>query len=344
MARRSMTDIKSDTVADNQALSKEVQSAFIKQGIIPDSNQAANYRLISLSQIETWEGQPRAFIAQEKITQLAKTIEEEGFRYPCLVRPIGENKYQVVAGERRYLAGKLAQKTAIPCLIEKLDDQESLHAALKENLLREDLNPIEVLNSLLRLLSDELSLSEDDVCKLLYEMKRQWENCQSDKNDSGEIDFPNSKNDRYQKVMTLFESYGYNWYSYVCSQLKLRNLPTDLYEAIATGKIEYSKGLKFKSVKEDELRQSLLNEAITQGWSQKVIAQKIKETKENNGGEKTLTPSQQLNALNRRVNHYKPWKTNPEVWKKIKTRLKYIEDILDSLEDETDIVSQESSS
>ena len=156
MVRRTMKQVKSDTVTNNQTLSKEVQSAFIKQGVIPELNQTANYQLLPVSQIVTWKNQPRAFINQEGINKLAKTIEVEGFKYPCLVRPIDDNKYQIVAGERRYLAAQLAKKTEIPCLIEKLNDTEALQAALKENLLREDLNPIEVLNSLLRLLSEQL--------------------------------------------------------------------------------------------------------------------------------------------------------------------------------------------
>ena len=332
MARRTMKEIKSDTVTTNETLSRGVQDAFIKDGVIPESNQTANYQLIPISQIVTWKNQPRTFIDQEGINQLAETIEIEGFKYPCLVRPLDDNKYQIVAGERRYLAGQLAKKTEIPCLIEKLNDAEALQAALKENLLREDLNPIEVLNSLLRLLSEQLQLCEDDVCKLLYEMKRQWEAHQSEKKSSGEIDFPNPTDGHYQTVITLFESYGYNWYSYVCSQLKLRKLPHDVYQAIATGQIEYSKGLKFKSLKDNELRQSILNEAIEQGWSQKVIAQKIKQIKESNTESTILSPSQQLNYVTRRVNQVKPWKTNPKVWKKIQTRLKGIEDLLVELE------------
>ncbi len=332
MVRRTIRQVKSDTVTKNETLSREVQDAFIKQGVIAESNQTAIYQLIPISQIVTWENQPRSFISQEGINKLAKTIEVEGFKYPCLVRPIDDNKYQIVAGERRYLAGQLAKKTEIPCLIENLNDTEALQAALKENLLREDLNPIEVLNSLLRLLSEQLQLCEDDVCKLLYEMKRQWETHQSEKKSSGEIDFPNSTDARCQTVISLFESYGYNWYSYVCSQLKLRNLPDDVYEAIATGRIEYSKGLKFKSIKDDELRESLLNEAIEQGWSQKLIAQKIKQMKESNAESKVLSPTQQLNHVTCRVNQVKPWKTNPKVWKKIQTRLKGIEDLLVELE------------
>ncbi|EAM53391.1 ParB/RepB/Spo0J family partition protein [Crocosphaera watsonii WH 8501] len=328
MVRRTIRQVKSDTVTDNETLSKEVQDAFIRQGVIPSSNQTASYQLIPISQIVTWENQPRNYIDQQAINKLAKTIEVEGFKYPCLVRPIEDNKYQIVAGERRYLAAQLALKTEIPCLIENLNDTDALEAALKENLLREDLNPIEVLNSLLRLLSDQLQLSEDDVCKLLYEMKRRRETHQEKKKSSGEINFPNSTDDRYQTVITLFESYGYNWYSYVCSQLKLRNLPKDVYQAIATGQIEYSKGLKFKSIKDDKLRQSLLNEAIELGWSQKLISQKIKQIKESNADPKVLSPSQHLSDVTRRVNQVKPWKTDPKVWKKIQTRLKGIEDLL----------------
>jgi ParB family chromosome partitioning protein len=135
-------------------------------------------------------------------------------------------------------------------------------------------------------------------------------------------------------AVQVFERFGYQWYSYVCNQLKLRNLPEDVYEAIAQGQIEYSKGLRFKSIKDETLRKSLLEQAISEGWTQKVIAEKIKEAKASDKStSKKVTPNEQVTSLTSRIKKAKPWQKNPVVWKKIQTRLKGIEDLLKELEE-----------
>jgi ParB family chromosome partitioning protein len=327
--RRRMTEVKAQTVQENKTIiDSDIAKSFIERGEVPQADSTAlHYQMIPLEKLRSWQEQPRTFFDPEALNQLAKTIEREGFKYPLLVRPI-EDGYEVVAGERRFLAGKMAKKTEAPCIVETLDDQQALSEALTENLLREDLNPIEVLNSLLRLLCTELNRSESEVVDLLNQMKYQYE--QSNSQDINILFKPDSPE---SIVVKVFERFGYQWYSYVCNQLKLRNLPDDVYEVIAQGKIEYSKGLRFKSIKDETLRQSLLEQAINEGWTQKVIAEKIKEAKANDkSASKKITPSEQVTSFTSRIKKAQPWQKNPAIWKKIQTRLKGIDDLLKELE------------
>jgi ParB family chromosome partitioning protein len=98
--------------------------------------------------------QPRSEIAEEKIAELSASVALHGLLQPILVRPRGE-KYEIVAGERRWRACRMAGLEKVPVRIVALDDGDSLEIALIENLQREDLNPIEAAYGYKRLLADK---------------------------------------------------------------------------------------------------------------------------------------------------------------------------------------------
>lgn len=100
------------------------------------------YKTISIDKIVTNKQQPRTVFDDEKIEELAKSIKENGLVQPIIVRKVDGN-YQIVAGERRYRACKLANIKDIPCLITKYDNQEVATLAIIENIQREDLSVIE---------------------------------------------------------------------------------------------------------------------------------------------------------------------------------------------------------
>lgn len=101
------------------------------------------YKFINIENIEANDSQPRTHFEEEKIQELATSIQENGLLQPIVVRPISRNKYQIVVGERRFRACKFAGLTEIPCIVQKLDEKETATAALVENIQREDLSPIE---------------------------------------------------------------------------------------------------------------------------------------------------------------------------------------------------------
>ena len=87
--------------------------------------------------------QPREVFRDQALDELALSIKEHGVIQPIIVRQIVNNKYEIIAGERRYKASTIAGKTTIPAIVRNLDDKETSKQALLENIQRQDLTPIE---------------------------------------------------------------------------------------------------------------------------------------------------------------------------------------------------------
>lgn len=105
-----------------------------------DVNSATRLRL---SEIEPNKAQPRKDFDEEALASLADSIKEHGVIQPLLVRPMDNGSYQLVAGERRWRAARMAGMSEVPVIIKELSDRETMEIGLIENLQREDLNPIE---------------------------------------------------------------------------------------------------------------------------------------------------------------------------------------------------------
>jgi len=115
---------------------------------------------ILLSQIVTNPFQPRTEFDQEKLNELAFSIEQLGIIQPITVRKMKEGKFQLISGERRFRASQIAGIDRIPAFIRVANDQEMLEMALVENIQRENLNPIEVALSYQRLI-EEIKLTQE---------------------------------------------------------------------------------------------------------------------------------------------------------------------------------------
>ena len=116
---------------------------------------------ILITQIEINPFQPRSEFNQEKLDELAASIEQLGIIQPITVRKMGYDKFQLISGERRFRASKIAGLNKIPAFIRIANDQQMLEMALVENIQREDLNPIEVALSYQRLI-DEVNLTQEE--------------------------------------------------------------------------------------------------------------------------------------------------------------------------------------
>ncbi len=121
-----------------------------------------NIAELELSSIEVNPFQPRTFFNEESLKELSASIKELGIIQPITVRKIGFNNYQLVSGERRFRASKLAGLTQIPAYIRIANDQEMLEMALVENIQRQDLDAIEVALSYQRLI-EECNLTQDQM-------------------------------------------------------------------------------------------------------------------------------------------------------------------------------------
>ena len=99
--------------------------------------------LLKISLVDPKRDQPRKHFDKEALEQLAASITENGLLQPILVREYGDGRYQIIAGERRFRASKLAGLTEIPAIVLQRDDRNAAQIALIENIQREDLNPLE---------------------------------------------------------------------------------------------------------------------------------------------------------------------------------------------------------
>ncbi|MBR2012913.1 MAG: ParB/RepB/Spo0J family partition protein [Clostridia bacterium] len=105
--------------------------------------QGGGETLIRLSQIEPDKNQPRKFFDEKALEELAASIKEHGLIQPIIVSPLGDDRYRIIAGERRWRACRLAGLEEVPALVRDYTPQEISEVSLIENLQREDLNPIE---------------------------------------------------------------------------------------------------------------------------------------------------------------------------------------------------------
>ena len=118
---------------------------------------------ILLSQIKANQYQPRTSFDQKKLEELAESIKKHGVIQPVLVRKDGKG-FELVAGERRFRAAKLAKLKKIPVVVSNISDVQSLEIAILENIQREDLNPLEVAKGYQRL-KDEFGYTQEAVAK-----------------------------------------------------------------------------------------------------------------------------------------------------------------------------------
>lgn len=122
---------------------------------------AKNFATISLSEIERNPDQPRYDFDEEALRELADSIKIHGIIQPLTVRYLEPKRYQIISGERRWRASKLAGLTEVPAYIRVANDQTLLEMAIIENIQREDLNPMEIANSYKRLKTECELLDEE---------------------------------------------------------------------------------------------------------------------------------------------------------------------------------------
>ena len=142
---------------ENKTLNKGLE-ALLGQS---NSNQRS-VKDIEVSKIKPGRFQPRSNFDKDKLAELTESIKKQGVLSPILVRELGLNEFEVIAGERRLRSSKMAGLETIPCLVDQKKDEDALISALIENLQREDLNPVEEAKGLDRL-KREFGLTQDEV-------------------------------------------------------------------------------------------------------------------------------------------------------------------------------------
>ena len=119
---------------------------------------------LKISEIEPNRNQPRHDFDEESLRELADSIAQHGILQPLLVRPLADGGYQLVAGERRWRASRMAGITDVPVIIREMNEAEMMQISMIENLQRENLNPVEEALGY-RTLSEEYGLTQDEISK-----------------------------------------------------------------------------------------------------------------------------------------------------------------------------------
>ena len=119
---------------------------------------------LNINDIEPNREQPRKHFDEDALSELADSIETHGVIQPLLVRPLSDGGYQLIAGERRWRASRMAGLNEIPVVIREMSDSEAMELALVENLQREDLNPVEEAEGF-RLLMENYNLTQDQAAQ-----------------------------------------------------------------------------------------------------------------------------------------------------------------------------------
>ena len=130
-----------------------------------------------LEKLQPGKYQPRTQMDEELISELSESIKAQGLIQPIIVRPLANDRYEIIAGERRWRAAQMAGLTEVPVRIRDVDDNSALAMALIENIQREDLNPLEEARGIKRLV-DEFSMTHEQVAKVLGKSRSAVSNLQ----------------------------------------------------------------------------------------------------------------------------------------------------------------------
>jgi len=125
-------------------------------------NETEKLRTLSIDQLRPSRFQPRKDIDPARLQELADSISAQGLVQPVVVRPMGDSRYEIIAGERRWRAAQIAGLHDLPVVVRDVTDQTALAIALIENIQREDLNPMEEAEALKRLL-EEFEMTHQQV-------------------------------------------------------------------------------------------------------------------------------------------------------------------------------------
>ena len=230
---------------------------------------------IEITKIDLPPKQPRRYFDPEKMKELVASIKQHGVLEPILLRLIKSDQhsdhYELVAGERRFRACKEIGLSKIPAIVKELSDEEANLIRLVENLHRENLNPVEETEAILQILALKLGISQEQAIATLYRMRHEVR---------GEVEKNTVSNSEVEIIRSTFEGFGLiKWETFISHRLPLLNLPIEVLETLRQGQIEYTKATVIATVKDADIRQSLLNETINEGLSLVQIKEKIRNIK-----------------------------------------------------------------
>ena len=147
----------------NSGLGRGLDAIFLDNTLAEETvHSEEKITKLKISLVDPKRDQPRKHFDKEALEQLAASISENGLLHPILVREYGDGRYQIIAGERRFRASKLAGLTEIPAIVLERDDKKAAQIALIENIQRENLNPIEEALAY-KALAEEYDMTQEEL-------------------------------------------------------------------------------------------------------------------------------------------------------------------------------------
>ena len=147
----------------NSGLGRGLDAIFLDNTLVEETvHSEEKITKLKISLVDPKRDQPRKHFDKEALEQLAESISENGLLQPILVREYGDGRYQIIAGERRFRASKLAGLTEIPAIVLDRDDKKAAQIALIENIQRENLNPIEEALAY-KALAEEYDMTQEEL-------------------------------------------------------------------------------------------------------------------------------------------------------------------------------------
>ena len=308
--------------------------------------QSADSSLVKLSDIHLPASQPRRYFDPQALQELIASIKLHGILQPLLLRPLSKGGYELVAGERRYRAATEAGLSEVPVVVKELDDQSAWAIALIENLQREDLNPLEETEGIVQLLAIKLESDFEDATRTLYRLQKSLRHTSDEELSTSSVASKDLHSESSHNVMgnnklgqlntssselliveEVFQSLGLvNWESFVKNKLPLLNLPEDLKSALRSGLIAYTKAKALSLLKDEELRTTLLAEAIEQQLSLSQIKSRIKSMK-SDLPERIPEIPDRLKAVYQQVKKNRLWEDQKKR-KRLETLLNKLENLI----------------
>ena len=200
---------------------------------------------LPLGQLQPGQFQPRSHFAPEALEELTRSVKAQGVLQPLLVRPLGPERFEIVAGERRWRAAQQAGLSEVPVLIRVLSDTDARMAAAVENLQRENLNVIEEVRARLQVAAAVLDSPEGEAVARMFALDRQ----------------PDQDPERVAGLDRAFGALGKEtWRSFIRNRAAVLNLPGDVQAAVREG-LDYRKALVIGRVGDAEQRAKLITQA-----------------------------------------------------------------------------------
>lgn len=211
--------------------------------------------------------QPRSHFSEHSLTELARSIQQHGVLEPILIRARGD-RFTVIAGERRTRAAKIAGFERIPAQILDVTDTEAFELSIIENLQREDLNPVEETDGIVRLLASLLDVTTEHAITLLQDAYNRA------RGRKAAVASP----DQLAIITEVFDRIGrFSITSFVSNRVPILSFPTAVKNAVRSGDIEFTKAQLLARINDLHIRDALLEATIRENLSLSQLRRRIAE-------------------------------------------------------------------